>query len=163
MILEGLPFRKFDDLYSLLYNETLLIQTYGNIQRNKGSLTPGISNETVDSMSLKKIKGIAMKIKSGKFKFAPIRRKFIKKMKIYKPGMKIKYKPLGIPNFDNRIIQEAIRIILESIYEPIFEKGNYNYGFRPNKGCHHAIEKLKILGTGMTIAGNRYDYCWEQV
>jgi len=81
------PFIQFNDLYNLLSKESLLIQAYGNIQRNKGSLTPGTSHETVDAMSLNKIIKLAIEIKEKRFKFGRIRRKFILKRKIYKPGM----------------------------------------------------------------------------
>lgn len=143
---------KFDDLYTLLCKPSLLIQAYGNIKGNKGSLTPGVNQETVDRMSLEKINKIAEELKTNKFKFNKVKRIWIPKPKILKPGEPIKMRPLGIPTFKDRIVQEAIRIILESIYEPIFDKTNCNYGFRPNLGCHHAITRLKELGTGSTIA-----------
>lgn len=152
MVKLGHCYRKFDDLYSLLYKESLLIQAYGNIKGNKGSLTPGTNAETVDSMSMRKIQRLALKLKQGKFKFKLIRRKWIPKIKRYKPGEVHKSRPLGIPNFEDRLIQEAIRIILEAIYEPVFEEQDSNYGFRPNKGTHHNISKLKRLGTGCNIA-----------
>lgn len=73
--------KKFNDLYSLLSNENLLIQAYGNIPRNKGSLTPGIHSETVDEMSLGKIRTIASKLKGNTYNFQKLRRKWIKKQK----------------------------------------------------------------------------------
>lgn len=130
MLKDPTQFKTFDDMYSLLCNENLLIQAYGNIQKNKGSLTPGIDLETVDNMSLQKIKLIAKQLKDNTFTFSRTKRKWIPKLKIYKKGEPRKKRPLGIPTFKDRIVQEAIRIILESIYEPIFEMNNYNFGFR---------------------------------
>jgi retron-type reverse transcriptase len=93
-----------------------------NIQRKKGSLTPGVDPNTVDSISLEKIKKISSDIRLGTFTFSRVRRKWIPKMKIYKPGQEIQMRPLGVPNFNDRLVQEAIHRILESIYEPIFER-----------------------------------------
>lgn len=145
-------FRKFDDLYSLLSKESLLIQAYGNIRRNKGSLTPGINSETVDEMSLQRLRNLADEIKNGSYKFSRVKRKWIPKVKLYKPGEQTKMRPLGIHTFKDRIVQEAIRILLEAIYEPIFNKYNYNYGFRPKRGAHHAIHFLKYNGSGCNLA-----------
>jgi hypothetical protein len=74
--------KKFKDLYTLLANPNLLIQAYGNIQRNKGSLTPGISPETIDEMSLNKINKISQDIKQKKYKFHKLRSKVDRKTKI---------------------------------------------------------------------------------
>lgn len=145
-------FKKFDDLYNLLSNENLLIQAYGNIRRNKGSLTPGINTETVDEISLQRIRNLTIEIKLGNYKFSRLRRKWIPKVKLYKPGEEKKMRPLGVPTFKDRLVQEAIRIILEAIYEPIFNKHNMNVGFRPNRGAHHAIHYLKYNGTGCNLA-----------
>jgi retron-type reverse transcriptase len=81
---------KFDDLYTLLCKPSLLIQAYGNIKGNKGSLTPGVNQETVDRMSLEKINKIAEELKTNKFKFNKVKRIWIPKPKILKPGEPIK-------------------------------------------------------------------------
>jgi group II intron reverse transcriptase/maturase len=148
----GKEIHKFNDLHSLLSKESLLIQAYGNIQRNKGSLTPGVNPETVDAMSLAKIKKISEEIKTGTFKFNKLRRKMVVKQKPYKPGEPQKLRPLSVPTVKDRLIQEAIRIILESIYEPVFESINANMGFRPGKGCHHCIVKIKEKAPNCNIA-----------
>nr|ALO20849.1 HNH endonuclease [Chlamydomonas nivalis] len=149
---KGLAEKKFDNLYDLLSKQSLLVQAYGNIQRNKGSLTSGTDKTTIDGVSLKKLQELALEIKNKTFKFSLLRRIYVPKPKRYKPGEKKKLRPIGIPNFKDRIIQEAIRIILETIYEPVFEKRNDNYGFRPNKSCHQAIIKIRRQGTGLTSA-----------
>lgn len=61
-------------------------------------------------------------------------------------------RPLGIPNFYDRIVQEAIMIVLEAIYDPVFNKIDGNYRFRPGKGCYHCIHKLKKQGVDMNLA-----------
>ncbi len=137
----------FKDLYNLLSQESLLIQALGNIRSNKGTSTPGITSETLNRMSILKINRIAQSIKNRTFKFSPIRRVFIPK-----PG-KSKLRPLGIPTFTDRIVQEAIRIILEAIYEPTFEKLKHqNYGFRPGKSPHDSIRFIKNTATGSKYA-----------
>jgi hypothetical protein len=61
-------------------------------------------------------------------------------------------RPLGVPTFEDRIIQEMLRCILEAIYEPEFERINLNYGFRPGKSTHDAITKLESKAKSMDFA-----------
>lgn len=144
------PQQKFKKLYSLISNKYLLIQALGNISSNKGADTPGVDDKTMDAMNLRRIEKLSNSLKDGTFKFSPFRRKMIPKPA--KKGQPSKMRPLGIPNFDDRIVQEAIRLVLDSIYEPVFECHNFNYGFRPGKSCHDAIEKLKKVGTACDYA-----------
>lgn len=138
---------KFKDIYSLLCKPALLIQALGNIRPNKGSSTPGINDETLDEMNLNKITNISLQLKTDKFFFFPVKR-----VNIPKPGKKAT-RPLGIPTFTDRIVQEGIRIILEAIFEPEFEKQNFkNFGFRPNKSPHDCIVFLKNTGTACNYA-----------
>jgi group II intron reverse transcriptase/maturase len=140
------PNRPFDDLYSILCRKELLIPAVGNIKNNKGSLTKGINNETIDDIGLKKIEILTEELKNKTFKFKAIRRVYIPK------PIKTVKRPLGIPNFMDRIIQEGIRIILEAIYEPIFEKLNVNFGFRKNYSAHQAMHRIKKLSPACEIA-----------
>jgi retron-type reverse transcriptase len=142
--------QKVKKIYPLLYKENLLIQALGNISSNKGALTPGTNSFTVDGISIRRIRHLAKKIKENKFDFKPFRRIMIAKP--IKKGEKKKYRPLGIPNFEDRVVQEAIRIILEAIYEPVFNVHNYNYGFRKGKSTHEAIQTLKIKGNACSNA-----------
>ena len=143
---------KFSDLYSLLYKKELLIQALGNIEKNKGRLTKGIDNTTIDGNSIKLIEELAEELKNGTFKFKPVLRVEVPKPKLLKPGEPKKMRPLGLPTFKDKIVQESIRIILESIYEPIFQKLNCNYGFRPYKNTHQAILYIKYNATGSNLA-----------
>ncbi len=147
-----IPEKKFKKLYSILSNPSFLIQALGNIASNKGALTPGPSNYTIDAISLKKIELISKSLKNSTFKFKPFKRIMIPKPA--KKGLFLpqKYRPLGIPDFNDRIVQEGIRMILNSIYEPIFEYYNCNYGFRPKKSCQQAIQAIKINGTACDFA-----------
>ena len=131
------PEEVFNDLYSILSNPIIHIQALGNISPNKGMSTPGIDNQTLSGMNMTLINNIALEFKNKTFQFKPFKRVYIPK-----PGTK-KLRPLGIPTIKDRIVQESIRMILEAIYEPKFESLYFqNYGFRPNKSCHKAIEFL---------------------
>lgn len=136
----------FSDLHSILENEVIYIQALGDLRPNKGVGTPGTNQETLDSMDLNKIKKICKQMKEGTFKFGPFRRVYIPK-----PGKK-KKRPLGIPNFMDRIVQGAIRIILESIYEPVFKTIDCNFGFRRGLSPHDAIKRITRAGTACNYA-----------
>lgn len=75
----------------------------------------------------------------------------IRRVWIPKPG-KTEKRPLGIPTLHDKIVQQAILMVLEAMYEPIFEQQNHNFGFRPHKGCHDAIIKITQKGQGMSLA-----------
>jgi len=101
-------------------------------------MTPGSVNITATDINEKKLEEIGTELKEQRFIWNPAKRIYVEK-----PGNKKKKRPLGINDFKNKIVQEAIRMILESIYEPEFESLNTNSGFRPNKDCAYAIEKIK--------------------
>jgi len=132
------PNEKFSDLYSLLTREDLIYTALTNLKNNTGSATPGVDRNTLDTMSKIDITGLQQKLKEGKYTFKPIKR-----VMIPKPG-KNTLRPLGIPTFEDRIVQEMIRMVLEAIYEPVFtdKHKNANYGFRPGKSCQQAIDTL---------------------
>lgn len=141
------PNAKFDNLYSLLYNPSMLVHSLGNLRPNKGSATPGVNDETLQGINFKRLESITSSIKENKYKFSPFRRHYVPK-----PGKK-KLRPLGIPNFSDRLVQDSIRIVLEAIYEPEFSRlRNQNYGFRPSLGTHDAIKFISRNGTGCNYA-----------
>lgn len=135
----------FDDLYNLLQNEDLLFEALGRIKNNKGITTAGTDGETIDGLSKETITKIILDLKNNTYQFKPVLRVYIPK-----PGKKEK-RPLGIPTLRDKILQSAIRIILEAIYEPLFITTNCNYGFRPGLGCHHAITKIKYHCQAKTV------------
>lgn len=166
------PGRQFDDLYRLLTDPYFLIQAMGNLRTKKGALTPGpsIDPSTIDGSSMENINQLITSLKDGTFRFKPIKRIFIDKtgknpklnqqiQKLYRQKTltpeKIKElnaRPLGIPSFNDKIVQEAIRIILNAIYEPNFDKLNSNFGFRPNFGVHDAIRSIQQKAKSMSFA-----------
>lgn len=95
--------------------------------------------QTIDDMSLERIRDIMGRLKDNSYQPKPVRRKYIPK----KNG---KMRPLGIPSFEDKLVQEVLRMILESIYEGTFQ--STSHGFRPNKSCHTALRSTKTLFTG---------------
>lgn len=131
---------KYERLYRLLYNEEMYLTAYQNIYSNDGSMTKGTDNKTVDGMSMERIQKIILSLKDESYQPQPARRTYIPK----KNG---KMRPLGIPSFDDKLLQEVIKMILEAIYEGYFE--HTSHGFRPNRSCHTALTKIQKTFTGV--------------
>jgi len=127
-------------VYRSLYSEDLFLAAYDKIARNQGALTPGTENDTVDGMSLERIRNIIQKLRNERFRFRPSRRTQIPK----KSGGS---RPLSIPNFSEKLVQEVLRGILEAYYEPRFLDSSH--GFRPERGCHTALAYIKRKFKGM--------------
>src|SRR6478609_3643525 len=117
----GLP---LEDVYRQLYNPGLYLAAYGKISRNDGAMTKGVTTETVDGMSEEKIAGIIALLREEKYRWTPVRRVYIEKQN------STKKRPLGIPTWSDKLLQEVIRLILEAYYEPQFSSSSH--GFRPN-------------------------------
>lgn len=130
--------RKVTRLYKLMTREDLAYQALTKLRPNKGIGTLGVDRKALDGFGKGDIKTIVKELREGNYKFSPVRRVYIPK-----PGKKGK-RPLGIPTLKDKIVQEMIRLILEAIYEPIFEQvhANANYGFRPKKSVADALQKL---------------------
>jgi group II intron reverse transcriptase/maturase len=131
------PNKVNDNLMKFVANEELLFTAYEKLKANKGSMTPGTKPETADNMTLTKIQDLSRSLLDGSFKWSDVRR-----IMILKPGKK-KKRPLGIPNFSDRIVQENIRVILNIIYEPKFQEIETNHCFRPKRSPKTAISKLQ--------------------
>jgi group II intron reverse transcriptase/maturase len=135
-------------VYRCLFNEDLFLVAYGKIARNQGALTAGSDErDTVDGMSLERIRKVIEELRNERFRFTPARRTYREK----KSGGK---RPLGIPNFTDKLVQEALRQLLEAYYEPRFR--NSSHGFRHGRGCHTALAalKYKFKGAAWFIEGD---------
>ena len=126
-------------VYRCLYNPELHLASYGKIYRNDGAMTKGATQETVDGMSLRKIHRIIEDLRHDRHRWTPVRPTYIPK----KNG---KLRPLGLPTWSDKLVQESIRFILEWYYEPQFS--DYSYGFRPRRGCHTALNRIAKTWTG---------------
>ena len=122
------------DIFRTLSNLDLWTIAYENIKGNKGALTPGITPETLDGISLKRLHQLETDVYSEKYKFAPVKRTFITRP----DGRR---RPLGLPTANDKIVQEVMRIILEAIYEPVFS--DLSFGFRSGRGCHTCLEHIE--------------------
>jgi group II intron reverse transcriptase/maturase len=127
---EGKPLER---LYRQLFNKDIYRLAYSKIYSNKGAVTPGIGNETLDEMSEQRIDKIIEKIRTETYRWKPVRRTYIPK----KQGGK---RPLGIPSGNDKLLQTAMKILIETYYEPRFS--NRSHGFRPERGCHTALQQL---------------------
>ena len=135
---KGLPVER---VYRLLFNKDLYLKAYGKIYRNKGAMTHGVTEETPDGMSLDKINRIIEAIRYERYQWLPARRTHIPK----KNG---KNRPLGIPVWSDKLVQEVLRLILEAYYEPKFS--DHSHGFRPERGCHTALREIYYEWGGTT-------------
>ena len=123
----GLPLK---NLYRQLYNPQLYLLAYGRLYSNDGAMTPGATGETVDGMALEKITRIIDALRSERFRWTPVKR-------VYIPKKSGKLRPLGLPTWSNKLVQEVVRLLLEAYYEPTFS--DHSHGFRPGRGCHTAV------------------------
>lgn len=137
----------FERLYRNLYNRDLFLLAYQNIYAAEGNMTKGVDGKTIDGMSLKRIDKLIEKLKDESYQPNPSRR-------VYIPKKSGKMRPLGIPSFDDKLVQEVLRMILEAIYENSFEKTSH--GFRPDKSCHTALNQIQrnFTGTKWFIEGD---------
>ena len=132
---------KFQRLYRNLYNPEFYYLAFKNIYANKGAMTPGVDGTTLDCFSEKRIAKIIESLKNHSYQPKAARREYIPKKSNPK-----KKRPLGIPSGNDKLIQEVVRMILESIYEPTFSKNSH--GFRPKRGCHTALKQIHDTFTG---------------
>jgi group II intron reverse transcriptase/maturase len=135
---KGVPLER---VYRLLYNPDLYLKAYGKIYRNDGAMTPGATGETVDGMSLDKINAIIACIRDERYVWSPARR-------VYIPKANGKKRPLGLPPWSDKLLQEVLRMLLEAYYEPQFS--DHSHGFRPNLGCHTALREISAEWTAVT-------------
>ncbi len=141
---KGLPLER---IYKLLFNRNLYLEAYGKIYRNAGAMTHGVTDETPDGMSLEKIDAIIESLQYERYEWLPARRVSIPK----KNGKK---RPLGMPVWSDKLVQEVIRTLLNAYYEPQFSE--HSHGFRPERGCHTALREIyhQWIGTTWFIEGD---------
>jgi group II intron reverse transcriptase/maturase len=117
----------------------MYMRAYAKLYKNDGAMTQGITDETVDGMSQEKIARIIEAIRYERWHWTPVRRKNI-------PKPKGGTRPLGMPTWSDKLVQEVTRMILEAYYEPQFSE--QSDGFRPNRGCHTALNRIHKTWSG---------------
>ncbi|MEU8588667.1 group II intron reverse transcriptase/maturase [Streptomyces sp. NPDC048664] len=130
--------RRFDDLFNLVCDPATLLAAWGRVRENKGARSAGIDGRTVTAIEGSQgvesfLDELRASLKSGEFRPAPVREVLIPK----RDGKK---RRLGIPTVADRVVQAALKIVLEPIFEADFEP--YSYGFRPNRRAHDAIAEI---------------------
>lgn len=132
---------KFKKLYKFLYNEEFYMRAYGNIYAKEGNMTPGADGKTIDGFSMIKVQKIIQELRDFTYQPKPVRRVYIEKKGSSKK------RPLGIPSIEDKLLQEVIKELLQSIYEPCFSESSH--GFRPKRSCHTVLSSIKTSCTGM--------------
>ena len=146
----GKQHKPIERVYKLLFNREFYLNAYAKLYPNNGALTKGVTEETVDGMSIQKIDRMIELLREEKYQWKPARREYIPK----KNGKK---RPLGIPTWGDKLLQEVMREILEAYYEPQFS--THSHGFRPNRGCHTALQEIQVWkGTRWFIEGDISKY-----
>lgn len=130
---------KFERLYRILFNEELFYVAYQKIASNGGSTTKGSDGRSIDEMSLARIETLIASLKDESYQPHPSRR-------VHIPKKNGKTRPLGIPAFEYKLVQEVVRMILEAIYEGHFE--TTSHGFRPKRSCHTALLHIQKTFSG---------------
>jgi retron-type reverse transcriptase len=146
----GLPLER---LYRQLFNPQFYLMAYGRLSSNQGAMTPGVTGETVDGMSLEKISVIINALRRERYRWSPVKRVHISK----KSG---KLRPLGLPTWSDKLVAEVIRLLLEAYYDVQFSE--HSHGFRPGRGCHTALDEVVRVwkGTHWFIEGDISD-CFD--
>jgi retron-type reverse transcriptase len=142
-------------VYRKLQNRELFLRAYAKIYANEGALTPGTDpSDTVDGMSLKRIDEIIEALRAGTYRWRPVRR-------VYIPKQNGRLRPLGIPSWEDKLLQEVIRTVLAAYYEPQFSE--MSHGFRADRGCHTALRSIQFSwkGTKWFIEGD-IKGCFDQ-
>lgn len=127
--------KKYYSLIDKIYNKNNILEAFKRVKKNKGA--PGIDGETVQNFEClldEKINEIHCELKNGDYRPSAVRRTYIKK----DDGSK---RPLGIPTVKDRVVQQAVRNIIEPIFEPDFHPSSY--GYRPKRSCQMAVAKAE--------------------
>lgn len=125
---------KYERLYRYLFSEEMFAVAYQRIYAKQGNMTPGTDGKTIDEMSLERIERLIVSLKDESYQPHPARR-------VYIPKKNGKKRPLGIPSFEDKLVQEVVRLLLEAIYEGHYE--GTSHGFRPHRSCHTALGMIQ--------------------
>jgi group II intron reverse transcriptase/maturase len=137
---------KYNGIIRIL-DSNMLQTCYSLIKSNPGNMIPGTENITLDGINLEWFNMTATDIKEGRFKFSPARQILIPKPN--KPG---ESRPLLIPSQREKIVQKALQVLLNAIFEPHFSKSSF--GFRPGRSLVNALNRIHKRGGAMSWAIN---------
>ena len=139
------PGRRFDDLFNLVHDPATLMMAFDRVAGNKGANTPGVDGVTAAWVEHEVgvpgfLDDLRAALKDGSFRPLPVRERLIPK-----PGGSGKLRKLGIPRIADRVVQAALKLVLEPIFEADFEP--CSYGFRPMRRAQDAIAEIHFFGT----------------
>lgn len=118
------------DFFYLLINPLFLLYCYSMLKKSVGCGIDGVSIENITIPNISRLAGL---LKNRTYKSKPVKRVFI-------PKAGGKMRPVGIASTQDKIVQKAILVLLEPIFEPEFL--SVSHGFRKNKSCHSALENI---------------------
>jgi RNA-directed DNA polymerase len=137
--------RRFDDLFNLVHDPATLLVAFSRVAGNQGANTPGVDGITAGYVE--QVAGVPgflddlrAALKDGSFRPLPVRERMIPK-----PGGSGKLRRLGIPAIADRVVQAALKLVLEPVFEADFEP--VSYGFRPKRRAQDAIAEIHYYGT----------------
>jgi len=132
-------------ILNLMCDTNILIGTYTKLKSTPGNRIPGVHKEKLDGINLAWFENLKKELHTNQFQFRPARR-----LEIHKLNGKCT-RPLGIASSREKIVQGAILLVLEAIFEPSFlqHSHGYGYGYHPNRGCHSALEEVKQTFTAV--------------
>jgi RNA-directed DNA polymerase len=139
------PDRRFDDLFNLVHDPATLNVAFDRVAGNKGANTPGVDGVTAAWVEQEVgvpgfLDDLRAALKDGSFRPLPVRERLIPK-----PGGSGKLRKLGIPRIADRVVQAALKLVLEPIFEADFKP--VSYGFRPKRRAQDAIAEIHFYGT----------------
>ena len=132
--------KRINGLSRLITNPHLWERAYVEIAANKGALTHGATANTLDGFSVERMTEIAERVRTGTYRFTPVRR-------VHIPKANGKTRPLGVPTADDKLVQGVVKLLLELIYEPVFSR--HSHGFRRGHSCHTALSSIQDTWNGM--------------
>jgi RNA-directed DNA polymerase len=138
------PGRRFDDLFNFVHDPATLLVAFDRVAGNRGANSPGVDGMTVRLVEERIgvpgfLEDLRAQLKVGTFRPLPVRER-----KIPKPGGSGKLRKLGIPAVADKVVQAALKLVLEPIFEAGFEP--VSYGFRPMRRAHDAIAEIHQFG-----------------
>ena len=139
----GEPGRRFDDLYNLVCDPAFLVMAWERVAQNKGSRTPGVDRATVAHITSGVgvevfLQGVRDQLRARTFQPVAVRQVMI-------PKASGKLRKLGIPTVTDRVVQAALKLVLEPIFEADFRP--CSYGFRPNRRAQDAVAEIQHFTT----------------
>ena len=137
----------FTRLFRYMLRPDIYYVAYQHLYSNEGAATKGVDDDTADGFSEEYVTRIIDALRSETYRPKPVRRTYIQKSN----G---KMRPLGLPTFTDKLVQEVMRMILEAVYEPVFS--HYSHGFRPGRSCHTALSQLshEFIGAKWFVEGD---------